>query len=338
MAKTRESNVELLRIVLMTMILLSHLLTHGKFELPEFKGTYSIQDSALLSFTRYHVNTFIIISGFFGISLKFQKIFSFVIMILFWTIIGAIIDYSFFKESAIYHIITSLINPFTSGWFIIQYFALMLYAPLLNKGIKALSNHQFIAIMIIFLAYIYGLFPIIVSASSPPTFEFMAMYLIGRFINRYQSRLCTFSWPKIIITNSMLGICLFVMVVLSRSNQLIHSRLLSNQDPIVIMMGVALFLLFKKIRVKEAPLINAVASGVIAAYLLTDCTLTGRWLDKWFYNNSNDNAIIMIMICLTLVALLGTLEYTRKFFFKKRELQLYSYLKAKIIRQNHHLL
>ena len=104
------------------------------------------------------------------------------------------------------------------------------------------------------------------------------------------------------------------------------------------MMGVALFLLFKKIRVKEAPLINAVASGVIAAYLLTDCTLTGRWLDKWLYNNSNDNAIIMIMICLTLVALLGTLEYTRKFFFKKRELQLYSYLKAKIIRQNHHLL
>lgn len=331
-AKTRESNIELLRIVLMTMILLSHLLTHGKFELPEYSGTHSIQDITILSFTRYHVNTFIIISGFFGITLKFQKKFGFVIMVLFWTIIGAIIDFIVFNEAAFYHIAVSLINPFMSGWFIIQYFALMLYAPLLNKGIDGLSNKQFTIILILFLVYVYGLFPIILSASSPQTFEFMAMYLIGRYINRFQFRLVTLSLSKIIFLNIILGGSLFVMVVLTRSNSFIHSLLLSNQDPLVIMMGIALFILFKKLPIRTIPLVNAVASGVIAAYLATDCTLTGRWLDKWFYTISNDNPIILIIICISLVVILGTLEYMRKNCLKRYEIQVYSILKEKIIR------
>ncbi len=334
MANTRDSNVELLRIVLMTMILLSHLITHGKFDSPGYSGPLSIQDSAILSFTRYHVNTFILISGFFGISLKFQKIFSFVIMVLFWTILGAIIDFIVFKQAAFGHIASSLINPFMSGWFIIQYFALMLYAPLLNKGIDVLSNKQFTCIIFIFLVYIYGVFPVVLTASAPPTFEFMVMYIIGRFINRFQSKLDKISWRYVLLVNIVLGGVFFVMVVFTRSNHSVYSRLLSNQDPIVIMMGVVLFLLFWKMRLKTIPTINAVASGVIAAYLLTDCTLTGRWLDKWFYCRSNDNATILILISFFLVVALGTLEYMRKKHFKNCEIQFYSFIKEKLLTNN----
>lgn len=329
MAKTRDSNVELLRIILMTMILLSHLITHGKYNFPGSNDALSIQDSTILTFTRYHVNTFIIISGFFGISLKFHKIFCFTIMIFFWTIMGSIIDFVVFREAAYGHIFNSLVNPFMSGWFIIQYFALMLYAPLLNKGIEVLNNQIFTIILIIFLTYVYGLFPSIISASSPQTLEFMAMYLIGRYIYRFQSRFDAFSWSKLIYISILLGGILLVMVVFSRSNYLVYNKLLSNQNPIVIMMGIALFLSFKKLRVRRIPFLNAVASGVIAAYLLTDCTLTGRWLDKWFYNISNDNAFILISISLFLVVALGTLEFLRKELLQNHESQIYTFLRDK---------
>ena len=67
-AKVRDSNIEILRIVLMTMILLSHLISHGKYEFPDNSVILSVQDAGILTFTRYHVNTFILISGFFSLS------------------------------------------------------------------------------------------------------------------------------------------------------------------------------------------------------------------------------------------------------------------------------
>ena len=200
----RDSNIELLRIILMTMILLSHLITHGKYDFPDDTISLSIQDSAILSLTRYHVNTFILISGFFGITLKFRKIFSFIILIYFWTIVGAIMDLIIWGNESITNIVAALINPFMSGWFIIQYFALMLYAPLLNKGLSELSTRKFTYLLMVYLLFVYGVFPSILSASSPHTFQFIAMYLIGRYINRNQDYIYKVKW-RTVLTMNVLG-------------------------------------------------------------------------------------------------------------------------------------
>lgn len=320
----RDSNVELLRIILMTMILLSHLITHGKYNFPDNHISLSISDSLILSLTRYHVNTFIIISGFFGISLKFRKIFNFITLVFFWTILGAIIDLIIQGAPAIHRIVLVLIDPFLSGWFIIQYFALLLYAPLLNKGLEVLSTKQFCIIICLYCLFVYGLLPSIVSISSPPTFQFIAMYLIGRLLKRFDPFVSSITSPKLMAINSILAAILSISVIMSRDNPQIYNRLLSNQDPLVILMGISLFLLFRKIRLGTIPFINDIASGVFVAYLLTDCTLSGRWLDKWIFSLTNGNAFFLIVLSLLLTMLCSALEVLRKRFLMKTEDTIYS--------------
>lgn len=327
-AKVRDSNIELMRILLMTMILLSHLISHGKYDFPDSSVVLSIQDSAILTFTRYHVNTFILISGFFGVTLKFRKIFNFILLIYVWAIIGAIVDFSIFGSAAIGNIASALINPFMSGWFLIQYFALMLYAPLLNKGLEDLSNRNFSILLVIYLLFIYGVLPSIISASSPHTFQFIAMYLIGRYLNRNQSYISQIKWRNILLFNILGGALLFILVIIFRSHYQLYSRLLSNQDPIVIFMGINLFVLFKKIKIGYIPVVNKIAAGVIVAYLLTDCTFTGRWLDKFIYSFSNDNALILILAALILTVSFAALEFCRKSLFTKLEDTVYVFCKG----------
>ena len=325
MKSNRDSNIEILRIVLMTMILLSHLITHGKYEFPDNSVILSVQDAGILTFTRYHVNTFILISGFFGVSLNFRKIFGFSVMIFSWAFVGAVLDFVVFKHEALTQIVASLLNPFMSGWFVIQYFALMLYGPLINKGLEELSTKQFSVILVIYLLYVYGVTPSIISSASPHTFEFVGMYLIGRYIKRIWPTICKIKTTTIVCLN-MLGGALFVMVVLSRTNSELYNRLLSNQDPIVILMGVFLLLLVQRIQIGSVPALNRISSCVIAAYLITDCTMTGRMMDKLIYNFSCDNALILIFVSFALVVFFSILESCRKVVFKKLEDKLYNKL------------
>lgn len=319
----RDSNIELMRILLMTMILLSHLITHGKYDFPDSTIVLTTQDAVILTFTRYHVNAFILISGFFGISLKFKKILSFLIMIFFWTMIGGCIDLLVFKTGAITNVVASLLNPFMSGWFLIEYFALMLYAPFLNKGLENLSIKQFTIILFLFLFFVYGVTPSIISSHAPHTFQFMAMYLIGRYLNRQQERINKIGQTPLLILNILLGGTLLFLVIMTSSKSELYLRLLSNQDPIVICMAIALFLLFRKMNIGAIPAINKISSGVIAAYLLTDCTLTGRMLDKVLYSYSCDKGLILCLMAFVMVLFFSTLEYLRKYFCRSIEDNLY---------------
>ena len=82
--KSRESNIELLRIVLMLLIIARHIIMYsGKLS---DKGTseYYITNIAR-SISVCSVNTFIIISGYFGIRLNLTKILKIEARVLFYT-------------------------------------------------------------------------------------------------------------------------------------------------------------------------------------------------------------------------------------------------------------
>ena len=97
MSKQRNSNIEMLRVVLMTLIVIWHYIMHGLdmkspalYQDEQWNNTLAIFSASFMSFP---VDCFIFISGYFGITLKKSKVIRFVIMIFTYSLITLMIGY-----------------------------------------------------------------------------------------------------------------------------------------------------------------------------------------------------------------------------------------------------
>lgn len=81
----RQSNIEVLRIVAMFMILLWHAWGHYEINLPQYP--FKIIVSILTPLINIHVDIFVLISGYFGLKMRFKSIFTLYTTVLFYTII-----------------------------------------------------------------------------------------------------------------------------------------------------------------------------------------------------------------------------------------------------------
>ncbi len=85
--KSRDSNFELFRIVLMIMVISIHYLLHGgvlKNLTPDDTNYYIV--NIIYSCIRVAVNCFVLISGYFGIKFNIKKLIKFELQILFYSI------------------------------------------------------------------------------------------------------------------------------------------------------------------------------------------------------------------------------------------------------------
>ncbi len=144
MKKSRESNIELLRILLLLFICFWHVIVHG-YKFAFIKDTGVPLNAEWLdffaSFLCPAVNTFVLISGYFGIHYSKEGLsrFSFqatlfsvtttlIIMVLTGSFAGKSLILSFFP------IITQ------RWWFLTIYILLFIFSPILNNGLNALTT------------------------------------------------------------------------------------------------------------------------------------------------------------------------------------------------------
>lgn len=80
--KQRDSNLELLRIVAMSMIVIYHIFVHGIS--PVYVGSHSILTVWYVPFI-FGVNLFILISGYYGIRLSWKSFLSLMWIIVFYS-------------------------------------------------------------------------------------------------------------------------------------------------------------------------------------------------------------------------------------------------------------
>ena len=142
MQKIKQSNLELMRIISMFFIVLYHVMLHGQ-AMHNTHGTVLLIVQFITCITLVHVNSFILITGYFQYDKKFKlkKFLSIYVEMYFYKIIIYIICDLLHIYNLTSVDIFNMINPFDIPyWYIACYLILYLVSPFLNTLINTCFN------------------------------------------------------------------------------------------------------------------------------------------------------------------------------------------------------
>ena len=203
----RKSNLELLRIVSVLIIILSHYVGHSGFD---FAGEgFSFNRLFIESFRlgAVGVDIFILISGYFLVTaeFKFSKLIKLECEVLFYSILLGVVfffttDLVGMKE-LVFSFLPSLSNSY---WFISTYLLLYLLSPFINKMIHAIGQKGHARLLVILYA-VYVLIPTVTNLTLAGTSNimlFLLLYLTAAYYRLYdgplgQKLLPIFSWRSL---------------------------------------------------------------------------------------------------------------------------------------------
>lgn len=276
-SKVRESNMELLRIVSMLMVVLVHI-DGASLGLPAFNGNFPMLAArdvwrlGIESLTIIGVNCFTLISGYFGIKLRWKGLGAFLFQCVFYSVlistivprvIGLEFSWTRWGESW-------LVLSHTDLWYVPAYFCLMLISPLLNAGVRALDRRQFSMFLAVFLLFNVwsgwwwgGSF----NPTGYTVIQLVLMYLIGRFLRRETEAAAatvTF-WDKgrLFLAAYFLSVALIFLSAL----YLQPAKAFAYNSPAVILASVSFFLFFRSLSFRSAA-VNYVARSAFSVYLI----------------------------------------------------------------------
>jgi len=307
----RLSNMELLRLVAMLLVLITHacFLSTG---VPTTEDSYL---HPLATFMRFFftslscvcVNVFVLISGWFGINLKCTRLLSFLFQIVFFSLLVLLLvilftDELVFTKNMLGTIL--MLNP-SDYWFVKAYLGLMILSPIINVWINQGKERDIVVFLILFYSFqtIYGwasLYGAQWIEGGYSAFSFVGLYVLSRYIRLYGLR----RW-ELFIAKRKLGMpkatfyalsYLFITLLLSvvafgvtRFDLHVAGRLFTYTQPLVILAAICLLLAFSRLHF-QSKFINSIAASCFAVYLLHGNELLlrpvyGQTIKFWFEND-----------------------------------------------------
>lgn len=280
--------MELARIVAMVMIILGHFVFHG------IQGTVGTSPIAtpLMGPDEYlilvvsclccaGVNLFMLISGYYGIRLKWQSIVSFYLLCLFYNA-AALIVHSRYQAIGLRDYIDVFFISRTGNWFFKGYFWVMMASPILNKAIKEFNLAQLrvlVAIGII-LTCVSSCF--LGNPKGNGALLLMFVYFLGGYIRREN---LAGKVSKVKALGLYSAVCFIAILVSAIFFNVFHKEygiFFQHNSPFVLFAAVALFLFFKNISLCSGT-VNGIASTVVAAIFIQDVIFYKPLY--WFVNN-----------------------------------------------------
>lgn len=319
MKKHRNSNIELLRIIALFGILLWHISIHGFGfnNIADNPVDYVWQNALCTAVFVPCVNIFVLISGFFGINMSANSVLKLEAQSLFYGYSKIIL---FVIMGIGLHVGDLFPTIGGTWWFVTTYMILMLAAPIINFGIKNISDKKLLAIIIVWIL-INGIGKLLRIQINGSNFtHFFLIYIIGAYIRRLFDR-SLFDCLKIRYLY-LIGVACALLnyIVIMTSIHLGQARCvmpyLSYSNPVVIIYAVIVFVIFLKMHERCTQTINFIASHVFATYLITDGIIGPAFLYKYLRDVFITNVCLGLL--LTVVVFIGciVIEYTRKIVTK----------------------
>lgn len=279
----RQSNIEVLRIVAMFMILLWHAWGHYEINLPQYP--FKIIVSILRPLINIHVDIFVLISGYFGLKMRFKSIFTLYTTVLFYTIILFTYTTIMIPDESID--IFSLLFPITHGdwWFIKIYTLLLFISPLLNVLIDKCNINKSWKLLLFIVCSVNFYFSYIQKVDTIYHYgydlsNFICLYIIGRYIYYHSAQ---FKTNKIIGFTFFL-ICFKLLLHVFCNIYSLQSifRLADYCNPLNVMLAATvLSLIIKWKSTWTNKTINSISTSTLAVYLITDNHIMREYLKTW---------------------------------------------------------
>lgn len=275
MKNERKSNIELLRIILMFMILA----LHANVLSLDFPSVKECIEYPLQSFMRYFneylclgaVNTYVLISGWFGINYKTKGLCNFLFQCLFFSIsIFTIFAILGEIELTRINILSSLLLYKNAYWFVWSYLILYIFSPVLNDFIQNTKKQTYEKVLIgLFLAqtviYIFTRCGFYQAGYHP--LSFIALYLLARYFRIYgqipNKYIAISGYFACALINTLLN---FLPIYIQNKPTSFTGILFSYTNPLNIAGPLFLLFFFVQLEIKNR-VINQVAVSCFAVYL-----------------------------------------------------------------------
>lgn len=309
----RKSNFELMRIVSMFMIVVWHFIMHSNL-VGRSSGTLNLTLDFIYAIFCIHVNSFVLLSGYFQYNKKFnfKKIIPLIGATWFYKALFAIIFVALgivvIGKFDMLCFLLPIDFSFSFGsfyWFINMYIVLYLLSPFLNILIRNLSqkNHRRLMILSIIL---FSILPYVTLQS---TFSnngyniasFMMLYIIGAYFGKYKLEnnfhFKNYSLEKrrFILIASLLFVFVLQFMILCLIRCLdgydniflvyIRSVVLGGKNvfsaPLIVFETIIYLLLFETFNIKSK-FINKVASLTFGIYLVHENYFVFNYIYQFF--------------------------------------------------------
>lgn len=345
--KTRDSGIELLRIILMLQVIYLHVSNFGEFGSinNNLGGLNELTYRILQTINRCPVYVFMIISGYFSVTSKstmktiWKKAGNIYSSMAFYSIIlTAILCFSGLAELNLYNIIKSFFPMMSRTWyFMTVYLLVLILSPVVNLALNKLEKNEFrILLLVLFILFslwqvVSAINPIISVDSVMETkkgrglYGFLFMYIVGAYIRLHTKEKHKTEWKYLFAFFGLAALDI-VLVYLFKDISLLKSYLKIvnyNNAPVAVIQGIMLFMFFRTVHFKS-PVINKISEHNLGVYMIHE-----HWLmrpviwDKIFVFTQNPSFYstplflpAIFGIILAIYASCWTVDLLRDFIFR----------------------
>ena len=300
--KSRNSNIELLRILMMLQIIFLHVSEYGEYSniASLLEGKTELIYWVLWLMCRCPVFVFIIIMGYFLSETKTdfnrKRMLKAYLPMYFYSLAIPFVYGIFRPEEVTDELKIKAFIPFLSRtwYFMTLYLLVLILSPYLNKMVRGLTRNQFLGLLGIcfFMLCIWqplsmlepfegiiGLKKILSTQGGKSLYDFIFMYLLGAYMRRYHifsshNNESDNMWnkPFIYLVGFLLLGLINVFIVYKYPDDGIDSVIGYNDNPLVVLQCTCIFRFFEKLDLSRFPkagfVINAISAGNLGIYMI----------------------------------------------------------------------
>ncbi|MGL2995219.1 acyltransferase [Flavobacterium sp. TSSA_36] len=319
----RNSNIELLRIISMTFIVLHHFIYHGLglFNYLLGKSVFfdGIEVSLFInSFLIIGVNLFVMISGYYLIKFSSNSLVKLYVVCAFYGVLTYLVS-SFLVDDGVINVqrvFVRLLFPisYPTYWFITHYVILILLSPLINFFLKNNNQHQILILIFTFfvISVWFGFFRNEQHLNNGYNFiNFILIYIIGHYLslpnNILLRKFRSHSFLCYIICSSLSGLFAYSLFYFKISNDLIFKVFFYN-NPLVLLSTIFLFITFLKLSFQNK-LVNWISGSILSVYLIQEGGVNFyNYVNVLFFENGyNFNFVFQIIVLILITIFLSVL-------------------------------